>query len=98
MINSCASSRAYRTSETMPSRADRRYQEAPGLTDHSCCLPSSTRHSPELGIVPQVVKREVFQLRLLTCFGKPVFDVSIRLVGFRVDEDIFAVALMALGQ
>jgi len=48
-------------------------------------------------MMPKVVEREVFQLRLLTCFGKPLFDVSIRLVGFRVDEDILAFVLLVLG-
>ena len=39
----------------MPSRADRRQRAAPGFTGYSGCLPSSTRHSLELGIVARII-------------------------------------------
>ena len=48
----------------MPSRADRRQRAAPGFTGYSGCLPSSTRHSLELGIVAEVIQTYVGKLCL----------------------------------
>ena len=75
----------------MPSRADRTYQEVPGLTRHSRSLPSSTRHSPELGIVTQDVatsNRSVPGLQFCNLHNRVVSHTQTRSPGLHVVNNL----------